>query len=379
MTDMQCEADREEFECPLCHDLLFEPCVPPCGHPFCKSCLRSLLEHSSGPQQRSAGKCPVCRRVLHVTRADDLVVCRQLDLLLAKSFPEEYAQRRDAQMSFDEQPLPNRDPVFDKLPVFVLDSTLPRQHLHLNVFEPRYTTMVRRALECGSRCFGMAGASYASHGVVVRILSAAEQWDGRFHIEVVGDRSFKILSTSYAPEGFLEAEVEYLDLEAGDDAGDAALAAADLPALVDKWEAGVRDGGWQRLPNHLTMVREQLGPMPTSDQPGALATWIVALINPLPALGVAPEMRPALLAAESPMARVRVAEAGLLTSIAHLEAAEKSWRLKLWKSMPPTIRQFLPALMVAGVAAIASYGHSYFNNSEVLVSNATQLASHVVG
>lgn len=225
--------------------------------------------------------------------------------------------------------------------------------------------MVRRVLEGGSRCFGMAGAAHVSHGVEVRILNAAEQWDGRYHVEVVGERAFKILSSAYAPEGFLEAEVEYIDFEAGgEDTESAAEAATDILALVEKWEAGVRNGGWQRQPNHLAMVREQLGPMPSSEQPGALAAWVVALINPLPALGVAPEMRPALLAAESPMARIRVARAGLLTSIAHLEAAEKSWVRKAWRFVPPSLRQLLPPLIVAGGAAAVSYIFSYFSKPE---------------
>jgi hypothetical protein len=58
----------------------------------------------------------------------------------------------------------------------------------------------------------------------------------------------------------------------------------------------VRDGGHEREPAQLEAVLEDLGPPPSED-PLECALWVVALVNPLPALGVAKELRPAILAA----------------------------------------------------------------------------------
>ncbi|CAK0809616.1 unnamed protein product [Prorocentrum cordatum] len=185
---------REDFDCPVCHELLCEPCVPSCGHAFCKACLCKLLSHSSARAVGGA-KCPVCRRVLHVTRGEDLAVCSQFDRLLALHFAGEHRVRREAAAALaaadaaDAQARAVADGARERIPVFVMDATLPRQHLHLNVFEPRYISMVHRVLQ-GSRCFGMVGSAnfggMASHGVEVSIRECAEQWDGRFHLEAGG-------------------------------------------------------------------------------------------------------------------------------------------------------------------------------------------------
>ena len=60
--------------------------------------------------------------------------------------------------------------------------------------------------------------------------------------------------------------------------------------------------------------------MPSSKQPSARALWVAALINPLPALGVALEVRPAALMAPTADLRLQVAEMGLRDSIERLQA-----------------------------------------------------------
>jgi hypothetical protein len=49
--------------------------------------------------------------------------------------------------------------------------------------------------------------------------------------------------------------------------------------------------------------------------------WVGALINPLPGLGVAWEIRPAMLAATSAQERMEVAMAGIEASIENLRGA----------------------------------------------------------
>ena len=66
----------------------------------------------------------------------------------------------------------------------------------------------------------------------------------------------------------------------------------------------------------LDSVLEDLGPRPL--QPTALALWVAAIINPLPALGVAPECRAAVLEAPGAIERLAVVERALLRSLRNL-------------------------------------------------------------
>ena len=41
-------------DCPVCMEIMVEPCMLPCGHRFCMSCLKILFENKF--------QCPVDRR-----------------------------------------------------------------------------------------------------------------------------------------------------------------------------------------------------------------------------------------------------------------------------------------------------------------------------
>jgi hypothetical protein len=68
----------------------------------------------------------------------------------------------------------------------------------------------------------------------------------------------------------------------------------------------VRVGGHERSPNQLEELFRDLGPMPPAEDCDDRAMWVAAMINPLPALGVAYEIRPAVLTAQSPTTRLQV-------------------------------------------------------------------------
>ncbi|CAB9524434.1 ATP-dependent protease La (LON) domain [Seminavis robusta] len=69
----------------------------------------------------------------------------------------------------------------------------------------------------------------------------------------------------------------------------------------------------------LRVVRKDIGPRPSPEDPTSLALWGASLINPLPSLGVAPEIRGKLLESPSAMDKLDVLEAGLKRSIGNLE------------------------------------------------------------
>ena len=66
-------------------------------------------------------------------------------------------------------------------------------------------------------------------------------------------------------------------------------------------------------------------PMPPAEEPRNRALWVAALINPLPALGVSLEIRPAVLSAPTTAAALEAVMHGIKTSIAHLDGSEPMW------------------------------------------------------
>ncbi|KAL7545332.1 hypothetical protein ACHAWF_008681 [Thalassiosira exigua] len=66
-------------------------------------------------------------------------------------------------------------------------------------------------------------------------------------------------------------------------------------------------------------VQQDLGPMPSPESPSAFAVWGAALINPLPALGVATEVRGAVLEADGAEKKLGVFERCLIKSINNLD------------------------------------------------------------
>ena len=94
-----------------------------------------------------------------------------------------------------------------------------------------------------------------------------------------------------------------------------------LEPLVDEWCNLVRSGAHEKQDGQLDAILSDLGRMPPASMPGTRAVWVAALINPLPGLGVAWEIRPAMLAATSAVERMEVALAGLEASIQNLRGA----------------------------------------------------------
>eukprot|EP01043_Picozoa_sp_COSAG02_P016787 COSAG02_NODE_745_length_17738_cov_18.178241_14_plen_655_part_00 len=94
-----------------------------------------------------------------------------------------------------------------------------------------------------------------------------------------------------------------------------------LALLVDEWCDLVRSGAHEKQDGQLDAILSDLGQMPPASSPGTRAVWVAALINPLPGLGVAWEIRPAMLAATSAVERVEVAVAGIEASIQNLRGA----------------------------------------------------------
>lgn len=114
-----------------------------------------------------------------------------------------------------------------ELALFPLYTVLcPGVALPLHVFEPRYRALVDRCVTTGEP-FGVVliregpevggpAARVADVGTTALIREAGRYPDGRLDIMTVGGRRFRIGGTAAAPEGYLVADVRYLDEPIGD-------------------------------------------------------------------------------------------------------------------------------------------------------------------
>ena len=190
----------EDFECMLCFKLFYEPVTTSCGHTFCKSCLLRSMDYGN--------RCPSCRCVLFITESK-LAVNVTLRNIMEKHFTEEYKARAE------EEKAKQVDQGTGKaiIPLFVMDVVLPLQRIALNIFEPRYRLLIRRAMS-GSRTFGMIGldrrgANILEVGCEVQIEERNCLPDGRFEIEVIGHRRFKV-NRCEEQDGYRLAHAEYI-------------------------------------------------------------------------------------------------------------------------------------------------------------------------
>jgi len=197
--------------------------------------------------------------------------------------------------------------------------------------------MVRDALASGGK-FGMVSYPFGPHraaprhGVEVVIVECSTTVDGRMGITVKASRPFEIVSHSAAEEGYIQAEVKYKKWTTTPEPGETE-AAEQLLEAVELWLRLVEEGGWERGPRHLEHIRAGIGSAPASTQPDECALWVAALINPLPGLGVAPEIRLSSLEAETTMERIAVVHAAVISSCQYMENGSLARLGVIWKRM----------------------------------------------
>jgi hypothetical protein len=88
-----------------------------------------------------------------------------------------------------------------------------------------------------------------------------------------------------------------------------------LRARFREWGACVHRGGHERSHGQLDRILRDLGPCPSIDDPDAVCLWLAALLNPLPALGVAPEIRPHMLLARNWVERFGILQSAIDASL----------------------------------------------------------------
>ncbi|MEM6780480.1 MAG: LON peptidase substrate-binding domain-containing protein [Pseudomonadota bacterium] len=108
----------------------------------------------------------------------------------------------------------------DILPIFPLSGVLllPRGHLPLNIFEPRYLAMIDEALKT-HRMIGMiqpqnyGGQDLFEVGCAGRIVSYEETGDGRYLISLEGVSRFKVKKELELQNGFRRIQPDWSDFD----------------------------------------------------------------------------------------------------------------------------------------------------------------------
>ena len=250
-----------------------------------------------------------------------------------------------------------------KLPLVVLDSMLPRQVLKVQVQNPIFKELIRSRLVEEEPRFGILGMAKLATGEVVHLKNGVEvqivgkpemvpnnsiesKEDGIL-VELKAGRRFRIVEgVENVPEGWTEARVEFLDSseeeakeeKISEDRMSLARAIAKARAfthantiyteekdllLVERWTELAKEN--EREIGQIDRLLDDLGEIPPSEQPSERAFWIGALINPIPAMGVALEIRPALLTANTAEERVQIALDGIIRSIKHMDGTKRMW------------------------------------------------------
>lgn len=235
----------------------------------------------------------------------------------------------------------NRENIF---PVVVLDCMLPRQTLRVRLSDPKLVRLVKSRWINETPTFGVRGTIISPtsgkemklmNGVEVEIIERPQFYeDGNKALLVLkAKRRFKVLSEDDNVDGWVDANIQYLDSEQEEreetfmtnqtSMDRAILIASELTDLIQKWIELARKH--EKRDGQIDLLLSDLGEEPPSSQPSEKAFYVGALINPLPEMGVARGVRPAIITADTAERRVKIAYEGIIQSIKHMDGSEPLW------------------------------------------------------
>jgi hypothetical protein len=210
------------------------------------------------------------------------------------------------------------------LPILVLDALLPRQRLTITMDDDAGRRLLRDCVDQFDSMLGVHGydprtKNILPTGTQVKVVVG----EGGSTVTLIGQRRYSLCAQPrLEADTYYVCDVEWTERDKGDN--DAVLVAEALGPLIARWKDLVR-GGRERSVGQLDRILTDLGPMPPPADPDELALYVAALINPLPALGVAYEIRPAMLVAKSAAERLQIAKVGIEKSIGHLDGSQPLW------------------------------------------------------
>jgi len=164
---------------------------------YCPLCMSPLIEQYRTHLNFSQIQNPT---LLSLSRRS---VTRFVEIAMQRYIPSVYEKRQLQEM--DKEPA---------VPIFICTTAFPCVPCPLFIYEPRYRLMVRRAVENGSRQFGIVLAQsstrqrYVDYGTMLDICDCVQLADGCSILSTVGTRRFRVLRRT-EKDGYDTANIEY--------------------------------------------------------------------------------------------------------------------------------------------------------------------------
>jgi hypothetical protein len=239
------------------------------------------------------------------------------------------------------------------MPLIVLDAMLPRQTLKLQIKNELLQQLIRERIQVNENpTLGMLGKAILQNGDVMNLTKGVEVEIKIIEEDIVefkAKRRIKLEGEAKnTPGGWTEGKVAFLSSEKEEEEevkqylssenpfksiSNAIAKAREIKSpnmnmpnnlnLIESWIELAKEN--ERKPGQIDTLIKELGKIPSEDEPTELAFWIGSLINPLPAMGVAMEIRPALLMRDTAEERIEIAHDGLLRSIKHMDGSARMW------------------------------------------------------
>lgn len=164
---------------------------------YCPLCMAPLIEQYRNHLNFNQIQNPT---MLSLSRRN---VTRFIELAMKRFIPKVYAKRQLQELE--------REPA---IPIFICTTAFPSVPCPLFIYEPRYRLMVRRAVESGSRQFGIVLAQstrqrYVDYGTMLEIRDCMQLGDGCSILSTIGTKRFRVIRRS-EKDGYDTANIEYI-------------------------------------------------------------------------------------------------------------------------------------------------------------------------
>lgn len=168
---------------------------------YCPLCMAPLIEQYRNHLNFNHVQNPT---LLSLSRRN---ITHFIDTAMKRYIPKIYAKRQLQELE--------KEPA---IPIFICTTAFPSVPCPLFIYEPRYRLMVRRAIESGSRQFGIVLAQstrqrYVDYGTMLEIRDCVQLADGCSILSTVGTKRFRVIRRS-EKDGYETANVEFIKDEA---------------------------------------------------------------------------------------------------------------------------------------------------------------------
>ncbi|XP_013887707.1 LON peptidase N-terminal domain and RING finger protein 2 [Austrofundulus limnaeus] len=264
--------DSGDLECSLCMRLFYEPVATPCGHTFCLKCLERCLDHNPN--------CPLCKENLAEYLASrGYSKTLLMEEVLQRYLGDELAERKN----IHEEEMKELSNLNQEMPIFVCTMAFPTIPCPLHVFEPRYRLMIRRAMETGTKQFGMCIADelkgFADFGCMLQVRDVKFFPDGRSVVDTIGVSRFKVLKHGQR-DGYHTAKIEYLEDRKveGEELAELLKLHDSVYEQANNWFTSLKDNMKTQILGHFGhLPSKDADPQASPDGP-AWCWWLLAVL-----------------------------------------------------------------------------------------------------